>query len=176
MSRVREVDVVDDRLTVRLIDGRAISVPVGWFPRLERATEEERRNWGLIGDGEGIHWPDIDEHISVASLLRPEVTIPSREIRERGTGPSGPEVRRRALGGTLQGWDDTRVYFYVDKDDPLRPYSGYCVSHDPELLDRLVEVCRQRMRELDIDDFPPKPGPGVLRPWPPADYFSDTDD
>lgn len=167
MSRARDVTVRDDRLLVRLADGRKISAPLGWFPRLERATEEERRNWEMIGDGEGIHWPAVDEDISVASLLRPEETIPSREIRERGARLPGPEVRPRAPAGTLQGWDDTRVYFYVEKDDPLWPYSGYCVSHDPVLMDRLVDVCRRCLRRVDLDELPPRPGPGDLTPWPP---------
>ena len=55
---------------VRLSDGREISVPVEWFPRLRDATEEQRKRWRLIGKGIGIHWEDIDEDISVAALLR----------------------------------------------------------------------------------------------------------
>lgn len=60
----------------------------------------------------------------------------------------------------------TRVYLYFDEHDSLRPFSGYCVSHDPALVDRLVEVCRRRMRELDLDDLPSRPSD--LRPCPPA--------
>lgn len=51
-----------------LTDGQRISVPLDWFPRLEQATERERSNWRLIGTGEGIHWPDLDEDISLAGL------------------------------------------------------------------------------------------------------------
>ena len=58
-----------DDLIVRLADGRQISVPMAWFPRLLRATPEQRGNWRLIGNGVGIHWPLIDEDISVASVL-----------------------------------------------------------------------------------------------------------
>lgn len=62
--------VVDDvSLTVELVDGRTVSVPLLWFPRLVDATPAERDNWRLIGRGEGIHWPDLDEDISVAGLL-----------------------------------------------------------------------------------------------------------
>jgi hypothetical protein len=62
--------VVDDvSLTVELVDGRTVSVPLLWFPRLVDATPAERANWRLIGRGEGIHWPDLDEDISVAGLL-----------------------------------------------------------------------------------------------------------
>lgn len=63
------VKVTDDRLIVDLDDGRTISAPTAWFPRLLHATPEERRNWRLIGHGHGIHWEDIDEDISVEGLL-----------------------------------------------------------------------------------------------------------
>lgn len=56
-------------LIVELVDGRTISVPLVWFPRLSSASEEQLQNWELLGDGEGIHWPDIDEDLSVAGLL-----------------------------------------------------------------------------------------------------------
>ncbi|CAN5627594.1 hypothetical protein BH24ACI3_BH24ACI3_07100 [soil metagenome] len=66
------VDVLcsDDALRVALADGRAISVPLDWFPRLESASAKERRNWQLIGGGLGIRWEAIDEDISVENLLR----------------------------------------------------------------------------------------------------------
>ncbi|MCX7014249.1 MAG: DUF2442 domain-containing protein [Candidatus Sumerlaeota bacterium] len=64
-----EVAVTEDDLTVRLSDGRRLSVPLAWYPRLLHATEEERRNWRLLGDGYAIEWPDIDEHIGVEGLL-----------------------------------------------------------------------------------------------------------
>jgi hypothetical protein len=69
-STAVDVTVTDDRLVVVLADGRELAVPLAWFPRLAEATEHERRNWRLIGRGHGIHWPDVDEDISVASLLR----------------------------------------------------------------------------------------------------------
>jgi Protein of unknown function (DUF2442) len=65
-----DVTVTDDRLTVTLADGRELAVPLSWFPRLSEATEAQRRNWRFIGRGQGIHWPDVDEDVSVASLLR----------------------------------------------------------------------------------------------------------
>jgi hypothetical protein len=61
--------VTDDTLTVDLSDGRSISVPLAWFPRLAHGTLEERANWELIGRGEGIHWPELDEDISVEGLI-----------------------------------------------------------------------------------------------------------
>ena len=64
-----DVTVTSDTLNVDLSDGRTISVPLAWFPRLLRSTQEERDNWRLIGGGHGIHWEDIDEDISVEGLL-----------------------------------------------------------------------------------------------------------
>ena len=65
----RDVRVVRDALTVHLADGRTLSVPLEWYPRLAAGSELEWQNWELIGDGHGIHWPDLDEDISVAGLL-----------------------------------------------------------------------------------------------------------
>ena len=63
------VTVDDDALVVDLADARTITVPLAWFPRLEHGTAAERANWRLIGRGVGIHWPDLDEDISVEGLL-----------------------------------------------------------------------------------------------------------
>lgn len=65
----QQVTVTDDALVVDLLDGRTVSVPLSWYPRLAHGTPAERTNWRLIGRGEGIHWPDLDEDISVAGLL-----------------------------------------------------------------------------------------------------------
>jgi hypothetical protein len=64
------VRVSANSLTVDLADGRTIAVPLAWYPRLAAATVAERNTWRLIGRGEGIHWPDLDEDISVDNLLR----------------------------------------------------------------------------------------------------------
>tara|TARA_B100002019_G_scaffold289949_1_gene306629 strand:- start:1396 stop:1635 length:240 start_codon:yes stop_codon:yes gene_type:complete len=63
------VSVTEAELEVELADGRKISAPIVWFPRLEAATEEERNDWQLLGNGQGIHWPRLDEDISVLGLL-----------------------------------------------------------------------------------------------------------
>lgn len=63
------VDVSADSLTVRLDDGRSLSVPLAWYPRLLHGTTAEREKYELIGEGEGIHWPDLDEDISIEGLL-----------------------------------------------------------------------------------------------------------
>jgi len=65
----KAVKVSADALLVELRDGRRVSVPLTWYPRLAEATPRERRNWELIGCGIGVHWPDIDEDISVEALL-----------------------------------------------------------------------------------------------------------
>lgn len=77
------VSVTDDALTVDLSDGRTISVPLAWFPRLLHGTESERANWTLIGQGEGIHWPDLDEDISVESLLAGRRSAESQSTLQR---------------------------------------------------------------------------------------------
>ena len=68
-ARAQNVSVTDDTLAVDLSDGRTISVPLAWYPRLLHASHEERNNWRFIGDKEGIHWPDVDEDVSVENLL-----------------------------------------------------------------------------------------------------------
>ena len=67
--RAQSVSVTEDSLTVDLVDGRTVSVPISWYPRLSHGTPSERANWRLIGQGEGVHWPDLDEDISVEDLL-----------------------------------------------------------------------------------------------------------
>lgn len=73
------VEVTEDTLSVDLSDGRTISVPIAWYPRLLHATTEEKKKYKLIGKGQGIHWPDIDEDISVENLLD---GIPSGESQK----------------------------------------------------------------------------------------------
>ena len=63
------VKVTKETLSVEIADGRTISVPVAWYPRLSHATADERNSWRLIGGGRGIHWPALDEDISVSNLL-----------------------------------------------------------------------------------------------------------
>ncbi len=73
-AEVLAVDVssTSDALQVVLSDGRVVSVPLSWFPRLQNASPQQRRDWELIGGGIGIHWESVDEDISIASLLQPE--------------------------------------------------------------------------------------------------------
>ena len=69
-ERVANVLFTDDELSVKLMDGRTITVPLVWYPKLLQATDAQRSNWKVCGGGYGIHWPDIDEDLSTEGLLR----------------------------------------------------------------------------------------------------------
>jgi hypothetical protein len=79
----QNVRVTDDALAADLVDGRTITVPLAWFPRLAHATPSERLNWRLIAGGQGIHWPDVDEDISVEGLLAGRKSGESQESLRR---------------------------------------------------------------------------------------------
>jgi len=83
--RVAGVAITKERITVQLRDGRTISAPLAWYPRLLRATPKQRKNWQIAGGGFGIHWPEIDEDLNVAGLLQgapsPEAVKPA--VRKR---------------------------------------------------------------------------------------------
>jgi hypothetical protein len=68
-ARAQNVTCTEDTLTVELSDGRSVSVPLAWYPRLMHGTPDERSNWRLVGQGLGVHWPALDEDISVENLL-----------------------------------------------------------------------------------------------------------
>ena len=88
------IAVTEDTLTVELSDGRTISVPLAWYPRLMHATPQERGNWELIG--EGIHWPDLDEDISVEGLLAGRKSGESRRSLQQWL-----EAKKEGRGLTL---------------------------------------------------------------------------
>ncbi len=77
------VTVDDQTLSVDLSDGRSIAIPVSWYPRLIHAMSAERSNWRLIAGGDGIHWPDLDEDVSVAALLTGKPSGEGRESLQR---------------------------------------------------------------------------------------------
>jgi hypothetical protein len=81
-ERVADVEFTDDTLSVALMDGRVITVPLVWYPRLLGATEAERTNWQISGGGYGIHWPDIDEDLSTEGLLR-GAPAPQKHLAEK---------------------------------------------------------------------------------------------
>lgn len=88
--RAQHLAITDDSLVVELTDGRTISVPLAWYPRLLHGDPRERNNWRLIGTGVGVHWPDLDEDLSIDSLIAGN---PSRE--------SGESFRRWLKGRNL---------------------------------------------------------------------------
>jgi len=67
--RIKDISVTEDTITAYLVDGRIISVPLAWSWRLSEATPEQRANYKIIGDGQGVHWPEIDEDISAEGML-----------------------------------------------------------------------------------------------------------
>jgi hypothetical protein len=77
-ARIKSIEVSDKMITARLADGCVISVPLSWSWRLAAATPAQRANYEIIGDGHGVHWPDVDEDISVQGMLRGEPPRPPR--------------------------------------------------------------------------------------------------
>ena len=77
--RVKAVSVTDDLITFELVDGRTVSVPLTWSWRLSEATREQRARYEIIGDGQGVHWPDIDEDLSAQGML---TGVPARRPKQ----------------------------------------------------------------------------------------------
>ena len=99
-SLAQSVAVSDDSLTVDLTDGRTNAVPLAWFPRLAHGTPAERANWRLIAGGEGIHWQDLDEDVSVESVLAGRPSGETQEslrrwLESRGGDSSAPPSRHK---------------------------------------------------------------------------------
>ena len=90
-ERVSDVEIDHDSLTVSLMDGRAIAVPLAWYPRLLNATATQRRKWPVSGGGYGIHWSDIDEDLNTEGLLR---GAPAPGHQAKATGKSRRHERR----------------------------------------------------------------------------------
>ena len=83
IARAQNVTCTRDTLTVELSDGRSISLPLAWYPRLVHGTSNERSNWRLVGQGLGIHWPALDEDISVENLLAGRASEESQRSLKR---------------------------------------------------------------------------------------------
>ena len=94
----RDVSVSEDVLTVSLDDGRTLSVPLVWYPRLLQSTLRERRQWHLVGRGEGIHWPKIEEDISIAGLLAGHSSRESRDSFAKWLASKRPPLQKRRTG------------------------------------------------------------------------------
>ena len=98
-----DVQVNKDELTVHLRDGRTIIVPLAWYPRLRHGTVKERANWRLIGQGEGIHWPDLDEDISIGNLLLGKLSGESQASFKRWL-ETRAGARTRELSQARRSW------------------------------------------------------------------------
>ena len=97
-ERVKDVRFTDDELVVDLLDGRTISVPLVWYPRLLSASAAQRSNWRTAGGGFGIHWPDIDEDLSTEGLLR-GAPAPQRSVGRKPANKRMPPTARKARRG-----------------------------------------------------------------------------
>ena len=97
-ERVKDVRFTDDVLVVDLLDGRTISVPLVWYPRLLSATLAQRANWRVAGGGFGIHWPDVDEDLSTEGLLRgapaPRGSVGTGQPAKKRMQPAARPTRR----------------------------------------------------------------------------------
>lgn len=82
-ARANHVEVSSDSITLDLVDGRTVSVPIAWYPRLFHGSERQRKNWTFIGGGQGVHWPDLDEDISVENLLAGKRSTESQRSLKR---------------------------------------------------------------------------------------------
>ena len=91
--RIQHVEVSDDTITAHLVDGRVISVPLAWSWRLSDATPAQRARWELIGDGHGVHWPDVDEDISAEGMLSGVPAPRPRGTPQRLKGPANKAVQ-----------------------------------------------------------------------------------
>ena len=92
-ERVEAVYFTRDSLVVDLLDGRTISVPLSWYPKLLKATLKERAHFEICGGGFGIHWPDIDEDLSTSGLLRGS-PAPNANTKKSVKKPTKPKTRR----------------------------------------------------------------------------------
>jgi len=84
-ERIKNVRFTRDSLIVDLVDGRSVSVPLAWYPRLQSATAAQRTNWQVSGAGFGVHWPDVDEDLSVDGLLRGAPASRGSAVRQFAT-------------------------------------------------------------------------------------------
>jgi hypothetical protein len=121
-ERISAVDVSDEELSVRLRDGRKISVPLVWYPRLLHATDEQRSHWEIAGAGYGIRWEEIDEDLSVEGLLR---GAPA----PRSSGDRGETVRKAPLGELGRATETARLELVSESQD----------ASDKGILDHVIE-------------------------------------
>lgn len=140
-ERVAGVEINEDELSVRLMDGRTISVPLAWYPRLSSATEAQRNNWRIVGGGYGIHWEDLDEDLSTEGLLRGAPA--PRPSFSRSLSKQHVE-RTRIDDENGKG----RSFFGIQADTSERGYSDY-ISQGKEAEEELVAILSWIGTEMD---------------------------
>jgi hypothetical protein len=97
----RHVEITEDTLSVELADGRTIAAPLAWYPRLAHGSAQERESWRLLGGGRGIHWPELDEDISVANLLAGQPSAESQSSFKKWLADRAkPRRSRRKRSGS----------------------------------------------------------------------------
>ena len=105
-ARIKDISVTEDTITAQLMDGRRISVPLAWSWRLLEATPKQRANWRIIGEGHGVHWPDIDEDISAEGML---YGIPAPRPRRSSKFSAKSEKKKMMTNKSLEkGGSKTR--------------------------------------------------------------------
>ena len=172
--RVRDVSLTEHELSVALMDGRTITVPLAWYPRLAAATPEQRTHWQTAGAGRGIHWPEIDEDLSAADLLR-GVVAPSRSeawrspLIAKGMGkesgglrtvhPDAGIAESDILKDLRASYEWRGFAFYVDPPRELVPsfweeYSLDAIALGPDGLGCVIKLRRQfdpATQEYDLE-------------------------
>jgi len=108
-ARAQRVAVTEDTLVIDLIDGRSVSAPLVWYPRLLNGTPRERNNWRLIADGEGIHWPDLDEDLSVEAIVLGRASGESQASLKRWLEIRKASARRHRVSKSKSAHQPTRV-------------------------------------------------------------------
>lgn len=107
--RAQHAAITNDSLVVELTDGRTISTPLAWYPRLLHGSSEERNRWRLIGNGGGIHWPDLDEDLSTESLIAGSPSGESGESFKRWLKGRNLEAKRRRSSRTSAASKSSRT-------------------------------------------------------------------
>jgi len=107
-ARAQAVHITDDALTVDLVDGRTVIVPLVWFPRLWHGTREERSCLEIIGDGAYVHWPELDEDLTVASLLAGRRSGESAKSLKKWLAARKPRTRTTTKGRLTRRWSRPR--------------------------------------------------------------------
>jgi uncharacterized protein YegP (UPF0339 family) len=150
--RIKGIRTTDDELVVAFADGRTLSVPLVWYPRLLGASPEQRSDWRLIGDGYGVHWPQIDEDLSAAGLLR-GVHAPTVHPESSRLEQNAPKVSEHFVGAKFEIYrdadDEYRWRFRADNNEVVASGEGYLSRDDCE---HAVQMIKEQAPQAEVDD------------------------